>query len=145
MAALRPPIKPWNSQSRGSSDGVSDRQKNSAPNATADEVEMHQAPRPHQQRMALLALVGCGDRFAGDVVGRNTHPNNPGSTPSDVLRSSSSDTVNWPCTSTASLPWSTTPMRVGGQSARLAHGPESALLGARDGDQHPPRGFGEET
>ena len=33
IAALIPPMSPWNSQSRGNRDGVSDRQKNSAANA----------------------------------------------------------------------------------------------------------------
>src|SRR3954469_11706986 len=33
-----------------------------------EEVKAHQAPCPHQQRMASLAFVACGDRFAGDVM-----------------------------------------------------------------------------
>ena len=90
----------------------------------------------------MLAFVGCGDRFAGDVVSRNSHPNNPGSTPSDVLRRSSSDTVNWPCTSIGVTALVHHPDTGHRQSAGLAHGPESALLGARDSDQHPPGGFG---
>ena len=93
--------------------------------------------------MALLALAACGDRIAGDVMGWNTHPNNPGSTPSmrcQVLQQA----VNWSCTSTASLPWSTTPMRVT-RRPRASHmdsGP--ALLRARNGDKHPSRGLGEQ-
>jgi hypothetical protein len=36
----------------------------------------------------LWALFGFGDRFAGDLLGPDSHPNNPGSTPSDVVRNS---------------------------------------------------------
>ena len=61
---------------------------------------------------------------------RDSHPNNPGSTPSDVLRRSSRETVNKPCTSTASLPWSTTPMRVAG-SPRASHIARNLLSSVR--------------
>src|SRR3954469_5845821 len=96
----------------------------------SEEVKAHQTPCPHEQGMASLALVAFGDRFAGDVMGRSSHPNNLGSTLSEVRRRSSSDTVNWSCTSMASLPWSTTPTRVTGRP-RASHMDRNRLSSAR--------------
>ena len=58
-----PPIRPWNSQSRGSSDGVSDRQKNSVPKATptkSSRTRLH-AQTTNGWRVARV----CRRRFAG--------------------------------------------------------------------------------
>ena len=95
--------------------------------------------------MSRRALGGVGDRFAGDVFGGRTHPNNPGSTPSDVLRRSSRETVNRPCTSTGVAALVHHADAGGGQPAGLTHRAESALLGARDRDQHPAGGLGEQA
>ena len=75
---------------------------------------------------------------------RDSHPNNPGSTPSDVLRRSSRETVNKPCTSIASLPLVHHADARRRQPTGLTHRAESALLGARHRDQHPARRFGEQ-
>ncbi|SKV39142.1 Uncharacterised protein [Mycobacteroides abscessus subsp. abscessus] len=51
MAAVAPPISPWNSQVRGISDGVSDRQKNSAPKAIPQ--------KSNRSRFHAQATSGC--------------------------------------------------------------------------------------
>ena len=52
--------------------------------------------------------------------------------------------MNSPCTSTESLPWSTTPIRVAGSPLASHIAANRALLGARDRDQHAARGLGEQ-
>ena len=101
---------------------------------------MRRATSPRQQRWRAGSSPGSACLRAAIPA----YPKNRGSTASDVARSSARDTVNRPCTSTASEPWSTTPMRTAG-SPRASHiEREAALLGARHGHQHPARGFGEQ-
>lgn len=107
-------------------------------------VEADEAPHPDEQGVAPRAFGSVGDGVTGDLIGLCSHPNSPGNTPSEVVRSSVSGTVKWPCTSTASLPGSTTPMRVMEQAAGFAHRAEAALLGAGHRDEYPAGRFAEE-
>src|SRR5690606_25744881 len=95
-----------------------------------DEVQPHHRPRP--PRCPLQP--GGGDGAVIHRLGGDGHPKYLGSTLSDVLRSSSSVTVNSPCTSAVggwpSGPGWTPPRRVAG-SCRASHIDRTRLSSVR--------------
>lgn len=153
MATLMPPISPWNNQSRGSSDGVSDQQKNRA--AKAMPVKSRLSAPPHLGGVGV-AVTEFGDRvddpalpglYRRQPIDLGTDHRSPEQRRKCALvdlaqfgRRDREQTLHLDGVGALVDDPDPHPRHV----ARRAHAGEAGLLGARHRHQHPAGGLGEQ-